>query len=196
MTDRRRGRPSNWGDEIDTIRVHLPLRIVTNIDIIHKQINDPVRAEQNIVERLTMNVSKTTLKMYDGRVSAGCKVTAFSDGGYEEKEVPTSLLREPEKSFLLKVSGDSMEDAGIHNGSIIAIEQFKTIPPDRTIVLASVEDQLVVKEYRYRRKRHELVSKNKRKNYSPIVIDEYMSEHYSVEILGLFDTVVPAYLVT
>jgi SOS regulatory protein LexA len=57
------------------------------------------------------------------------------------------LVRRPEESFLLKVSGDSMIEAGILPGDIVIIERGKT-PQTGDIVLAEIDREWTLKYYR------------------------------------------------
>ena len=57
------------------------------------------------------------------------------------------LIEKPEASFLLKVSGDSMIDAGIHEGDLVIVERGGT-PRSGDIVLACVDGDWTLKYYR------------------------------------------------
>src|SRR3989338_2055616 len=50
------------------------------------------------------------------------------------------LVENPEISYLLKVSGDSMIDAGINEGDLVVIEESKT-PKDGDIVVAQIDGE-------------------------------------------------------
>jgi repressor LexA len=56
------------------------------------------------------------------------------------------LVRRPEASFLLKVSGDSMIEAGILPGDIVIIERGKD-PKPGDIVLAEIDREWTLKYY-------------------------------------------------
>lgn len=206
--DKLRGRPPVWGNEADTMKATLPLEIVSEIDSIRSQISDPTRAKEYVVELLRRDARKMSLKLYDSRVSASpCVTSTFelgSENSYEIVEVPVKVLSKPNDSFLLKVAGDSMKDAGIDHGDIVAIKKFKGVPGNGDIVLARIDDgghdQIVIKRYREYRFRYELQSMNKEKNYAPIQISRrrepveskfLLEDQCRFEVLGIFDTVVP-----
>ncbi|MFH0799580.1 MAG: transcriptional repressor LexA [Pseudomonadota bacterium] len=69
------------------------------------------------------------------------------------------LIEKPESSFLLKVSGDSMIDAGIHEGDLVIVERGGT-PKNGDIVLACVDNEWTLKYYQRRGKEVELVPAN------------------------------------
>ena len=56
------------------------------------------------------------------------------------------LVRRPEATFLLKVTGDSMLDAGIHPGDMVLVERGAT-PKPGAIVVAQVDDEWTLKYY-------------------------------------------------
>lgn len=69
------------------------------------------------------------------------------------------LIDKPEASFLLKVSGDSMIEAGIHEGDLVIIERGRD-PKGGDIVLACVDNDWTLKYYRRQRSAVELVPAN------------------------------------
>lgn len=69
------------------------------------------------------------------------------------------LIDKPDASFLLKVSGDSMIDAGIQDGDLVIIER-KNDPISGNIVLACVDNDWTLKYYRKTPSGVELVPAN------------------------------------
>lgn len=59
------------------------------------------------------------------------------------------LIRRPEASYLLEVEGDSMEDAGIHEGDMVVFERTHDYKPGQ-IVVALTEDGYTLKYLRKR----------------------------------------------
>jgi DNA polymerase V len=122
-------------------------------------------------------------------------MTGFGeDSSYEEREVPLLLLKNADKCFLVRVAGDSMQDAGIQDGAFIVAEKMNPLferPPNGSIVVAAVEDQMIIKRYRHRHNKYDLISENRNRNYSPISISSDMSDHHSIYIFGVFQRVIP-----
>jgi len=56
------------------------------------------------------------------------------------------LVDRPESSYLLKVTGDSMEDAGLREGDIVIVDKRKE-PKENDIVVAHVDDQFTLKYF-------------------------------------------------
>jgi repressor LexA len=71
--------------------------------------------------------------------------------------------------FVLRVTGDSMVDAGILDGDMVVVRRAQTAD-DGEIVVAQIEDEATVKRLRRGGGRVELVPENDA--YEPIVADE------------------------
>lgn len=56
------------------------------------------------------------------------------------------LVRRPEATFLLRVSGDSMIEAGIHPGDLVLVERGAQ-PRNNDIVVAQVDDEWTLKYF-------------------------------------------------
>ena len=68
----------------------------------------------------------------------------------ETMNLDNYLIGNPEATFMLKVSGESMIDAGIHEGDLVLVER-RTDAKDGDIVVAFIDGGYTVK---YLRKRH------------------------------------------
>ena len=56
------------------------------------------------------------------------------------------LVRRPEATYILNVSGDSMQDAGIHPGDMVLVEKGEK-PKQNDIVIAQIDDEWTMKYY-------------------------------------------------
>ncbi|MEM6438450.1 MAG: transcriptional repressor LexA [Pseudomonadota bacterium] len=74
-----------------------------------------------------------------GRIAAGTPISAIQN---REREigVPTGMLGRGREHYALHVKGDSMIDAGIHDGDMVVIER-QDAASDGDIVVALVEDE-------------------------------------------------------
>lgn len=79
------------------------------------------------------------------------------------------LISNPTATFFVKVSGDSMEGAGIFSGDVLVVDRSVTAT-DGKIVVAAVYGEMVVKRLRKYPQRAELISEND--SYEPIVISD------------------------
>jgi len=78
-----------------------------------------------------------------GRVAAGYPILAEEN---VDGLIPVSAAHARPRAFCLRVSGDSMIDAGIHDGDIIIVDQDRR-PRTGDIVVALIEDDATVKYY-------------------------------------------------
>lgn len=75
------------------------------------------------------------------------------------------LISNPDATFLLKVEGDSMIDAGIHPGDLVLIQKNMS-PKTGDIVIASVDGEWTLKYFE--KKRTKVVLRAANKKYPPI----------------------------
>lgn len=96
----------------------------------------PVSERSTVVEAFEMPLL--------GKVAAGLPIEALE---YDEfVDVPASMVRNPQKTFALKVSGASMIEDGIFDGDIILVQKQATAS-NGEIVVASVENESTVKRF-------------------------------------------------
>ena len=80
------------------------------------------------------------------------------------------LVKHPAATFFVRVSGDSMIDAGIHNGDILIVD--RSLPAlDGRIIIAILDGELTVK--RLRKKGHQVTLVPENELYEPIEINEF-----------------------
>lgn len=118
-----------------------------------------------------------------GRVAAGSPLLA-QEHIEEMCRIPPDLFR-PAADFLLRVEGDSMVDAGILDGDLLAVRKT----PDATngaIVVARIDDDVTVKRFR-RKSRSKVLLEAENRNYEPIEVDlksqELVIEGLSVGVI-------------
>jgi SOS regulatory protein LexA len=71
------------------------------------------------------------------------------------------LIKRPEQTFLIKVTGDSMKDAGIHEGDLVLVERGRQ-PKHRDIVIAEIDNEWTMKYYEKTGRETCLVAANKK----------------------------------
>jgi len=87
----------------------------------------------------------------------------------EWRSVGEDSVKHPEQSFLLQVTGDSMENAGIHEGDMLVVDG-KIEASFGDIVVALVDNQNTVKRY-MKDKKGRIYLKPENKKYSNIYPD-------------------------
>ncbi|MGH8116801.1 MAG: transcriptional repressor LexA [Rhodanobacteraceae bacterium] len=101
-----------------------------------------------------------------GRVAAGAPILV--EANVEKTLRVDRALFKPAPDYLLRVTGDSMIDAGILDGDLIAVRQAPEAENGR-IVVARVDGAVTVKVFRRDRRGIHLLPRNPA--YAPIVID-------------------------
>ena len=79
-----------------------------------------------------------------GRVAAGVPLLA-TESADEAIEIP-GFLGEPDDSFALKVTGNSMVNAGILHGDVVVVKRQETAD-DGDIVVAMLDDEATLKRF-------------------------------------------------
>jgi repressor LexA len=102
-----------------------------------------------------------------GKVTAGQPILAF-ENIEEYIPLPASFVRD-EHSFVLKVSGESMINAGIYDGDFIVVRQ-QNYADDGDIVVALIEEEATVKRFFLEGKKVRLQPENP--TFSPIIVDD------------------------
>ncbi|MFN2287776.1 MAG: transcriptional repressor LexA [Chromatocurvus sp.] len=103
-----------------------------------------------------------------GRVAAGAPVLA--EANIEDYCELAGTFFKPAADYFLRVSGDSMINAGIHDGDLLAVH---STPEARTgaIVVARIEDEVTVKRLRRGAAQHLVHLEAENPAYDPIAVD-------------------------
>ena len=106
------------------------------------------------------------LPFFTTRISAGFPSPA--DDHIDQKLDLNSLIKHPADTFLVKVEGDSMINAGIQDGDILVVD--KAIEPlNNKIVVANINGELTVKRLKIVGTKVYLLAENP--NYKSIEIN-------------------------
>jgi repressor LexA len=101
-----------------------------------------------------------------GRVAAGRPI--FSEENVESRLQLDPALFQPRAHYLLKVSGESMKDAGILDGDLVAVHRTTDVR-NRQIVVARLDSEVTVKRYRQEGPIVWLLPENE--DFDPIKVD-------------------------
>lgn len=109
---------------------------------------------------------KTELPLFGSSISAGFPSPADD---YVEKELDLNehLVANRQATFFLRVSGDSMIGAGIHNGDILIVDR-SLAASHKKIVVAIVQGELLVKRLLFQNGKVLLAAENP--HYEPIEV--------------------------
>ncbi|MBS0561400.1 MAG: transcriptional repressor LexA [Proteobacteria bacterium] len=97
--------------------------------------------------RTANDAAAVQLPMY-GRIAAGLPIEALRDE-HEQIDVPTALLSGGEH-YALEVAGDSMIEAGIHDGDTVIIRRGDTAENGQIVVALVDENEVTLKRLRRR----------------------------------------------
>lgn len=123
------------------------------------------------------------LPLYSSRIPAG--PPSMPVGDIESMvDLNSVLLKNPEDCFLLRVSGDSMIKAGIHDGDILIVNR-KIEVTNGAIVAAMIDGEATVKRFK-RDAAGAIILMPENDNYAPIMI----SESQDFEIAGIVVNVI------
>lgn len=100
-----------------------------------------------------------------GRVAAGTPIDAI-ENIEQQLSLPLDLFR-PKPTFLLRVKGDSMQDAGILDGDLVAIKKVNTAESGQ-IVVARIKEEVTLKRLKINNTNVQLLPENKA--YKPIMV--------------------------
>jgi DNA polymerase V len=112
----------------------------------------------------------TELPLYTNSVSAGFPSPAddFIDKKLDLNEY---LIKNPLSTFFVKVSGNSMVNAGINDGDILIVDKSIT-PANNQVVIGIINGEFTVK--RVSKKGNKIFLLPENENYIPIEITEQM----------------------
>ena len=126
--------------------------------------------------------TKVDLPLFLESVSAGFPSPA--DDYLESRlDLNEHLIRNPTATFFVRVTGDSMIDAGLYSGDTLVVDRSLN-PKDGNIVIASIDGELIVKRLQRIQNKIYLLPENR--NYEPIEITSEMN----FEVWGVVTTVI------
>lgn len=121
-----------------------------------------------------ISLAKNTLPLpILGVIKAGYPVPA-EEQLIDEVSFDDYLVAHPDDSYLLRVSGDSMVDAGINEKDIVIVDKAKR-PKNKDIVVAYIDNEFTLKYLQEKRGKVCLVAANKK---YPII---YPKENLTIE---------------
>lgn len=93
------------------------------------------------------------------------------------------LIKHPESTFYVRVRGESMVNAGIHDGDLLLVDRAVS-PISGKVVIANLDGELTVKRIRLKNGQVTLESEN------PAFADRQIKKHDQFEVWGVVTAVV------
>jgi len=140
---------------------------------------EPVKVEDILLpDRFTVH----KLPIFLESVSAGFPSPAedYIEGRLDLNDF---LIRNPSATFFVRVTGDSMIEAGVYSGDILVVDRSLN-PKDGSIVISVIDGELIVKRLGIKKNKIYLIPENRK--YEPIEITNEMS----FEVWGVVTTVI------
>ena len=127
-------------------------------------------------------ISSQELPVFIARIAAGFPSPAAD---YEEGKLDLNkhLIKNPAATFFVRVAGDSMVGAGIHDGDLLIVDRAKE-PKNGSVIIAVLDGQLTVKRLRIRRGKYALEPENDNYPVQPI------TEGMEFEVWGVVTNVI------
>ena len=137
---------------------------------------------QEDIKLLNLSTTKLSIKLplYSYKISAGFPSPA-DDHLEKNLDLNSHLIKHPAATFFVRVNGDSMINAGIHDNDILIVDRSLK-PSHGKIVIAVVDGQMTVK--RLYKRSGKLILMPENNHFKPIEITESMT----VEIWGVVVT--------
>lgn len=127
----------------------------------YKEETSPVRIPKSMVGAVLSYVAanKYCLPLYSSNVQAGFPSPA-EDYVEGKLDLNQHLIKHPSATFFVKVSGESMRDAGIFPGDMLVVDKSIAAKHGK-IVIAAIDGQLTVKKLQITSQATYLVPANK-----------------------------------
>ena len=152
------GRPKGTGKYNETTQVvRIPSSLVPQIEDIIDHYKHSFSKQYHALNRVPL---------YSDKVAAGSPALA-DDHVDEYVNLNEYLMDNPEATFLVRASGNSMINAGIFHDDLLVVD--KSLPPeDGKIVIAAINGEMTVKRLQLKNKVPILLPENP--DYNPIKI--------------------------
>ncbi|PZO41745.1 MAG: DNA polymerase V [Pseudanabaena frigida] len=169
------GRPQGTGKYGEATKaVRLPIRIAD--EILAALAKEPEEIELGTNVESIFRPERTTklrLPLYLNPVAAG--FPAHTEDYVDDNiDLNRHLVKHPDATFLVRVVGESMKDAGIHPNDMLIVDRSIEVTNGQ-VVIAVVNGELTVKRIRKHRDKLWLMPENK--DFKPIEIDENTDLH-------------------
>ncbi|MGM9792007.1 MAG: LexA family protein [Candidatus Cryptobacteroides sp.] len=92
-------------------------------------------------------VRPLSLPYYDFSVVAGFPVPLDNDERSQDIDILSMLCPHPEASYLIRVSGDSMIDAGVLSGDIVIVDKSNRNPGPHEIAMCELNGEYTLKHF-------------------------------------------------
>ena len=96
----------------------------------------------------TSRIKPMTLPFFDVKVVAGFPIPLNNDEQAQNIEVLKMLCPHPDSSYLIRVQGRSMIEAGVNDGDIIIVDKSERNPTEKQIAVCEFNGEYTLKRVR------------------------------------------------
>ena len=141
---------SSYAVQTSMVEMHSTIKSLSQNNVVSTNpfVAPPFPKEASTVPSTQPLSGSLSLPLY-GRVAAGIPIEALDHN--EFVEVPPTMIRYPEKSFALKVEGESMIEDAILDGDTILVQEQQTASSGE-LVVAVVDNEATVKRIYFHKK--------------------------------------------
>jgi DNA polymerase V len=174
------GRRCKYGEPTQPLRV--PRSVVQDIERWLGEQAPILASIRESVRWPTVTPIPLELALYAARIPAGYP-SPVDDLVENQIDLNQHLIRHPEATFFVKVSGDSMLGIGIHPGDLLVVDRLLEATHGK-VVIAVVDNELTVKRLHCRNGQIRLLAENE--DYPAI----NLAEGADLQILGVVTNVI------
>ena len=106
---------------------------------------DKSMAKAEITPIPATQVKPLHLPFFDLKVVAGFPIPLNNDEMAQDVELLRLLCPNPDSSYLIRVQGDSMVDAGIHSDDILVVDKSLRNPTESQVALCELNGEYTIK---------------------------------------------------
>jgi len=179
------GRKAKFGEPTSLMRVPesaKPIVIDFLNELAQKRQVEPKWPSHLTPVKLAENPPAFKVPLFGHTIRAGFPSPA-DDYVVESLDLNDFLMPRKEASFLLKVKGESMIDAGIHDGDILVVDKSMTATDGRVVIVA-LDGQFTVKTLEKKRGKIRLIPANP--EFAPIEI----KDEQELQVWGVVTSVI------
>jgi len=95
-------------------------------------------------------IKELSLPFFDIDIVAGFPIPLDNDERAQDIEILQMLCPHPESSYLIRVKGESMIDAGIHSGDIVIVDKSNRNPSSDEVAVCELNGEYTLKRFERR----------------------------------------------
>ena len=121
-------------------------------EFIRKTLDTAIRSQDKAPESIGKSIPASRVKSralpyFDIRVVAGFPVPLDNNERSQDIDIISMLCPHPEASYLIRVSGDSMIDAGVLDGDIVIVDKSRRDPSAHEVAMCELNGEYTLKHF-------------------------------------------------